>query len=226
MPSRKFEFTEDIKIKVLLWCARHCCLCGKFAGVGIEIAHLERNLSDIDNAMPLCFDCHSAIGHYNEQHPRGRRYQVCELKARRSQVYEHHTQHLMSPIDYRLTQENRTLPNVGFHISHHGARHHLRARIRIALRKRINDAPVSPSTLGHYDGRYLWNLNPGKEVRGHFDLPEAMLVDKQRPIRARVDVTLYDVYDFEHKLLPVGFIHALGQQDWYYEPSEEEFGRA
>lgn len=70
MARRKFDFKEEDRIKVLLWCARHCFWCGKFAGVGIEVAHLERENSDIDNAIPLCFDCHAAIGHYNTKHPR------------------------------------------------------------------------------------------------------------------------------------------------------------
>jgi len=104
MARRKNDFREEDKIKVLLWCARHCCLCGKNAGVGIEVAHLERNRSDIENAIPLCFDCHGAIGHYNVQHPRGRKYSSCELRSRRDQVYEQHTRHLVSPTNYRVTQ--------------------------------------------------------------------------------------------------------------------------
>lgn len=88
MAKRKYDFNEDDKVKILLWCGRHCCLCGKFAGVGIEVAHLEKTSSDIDTAIPLCFDCHASVGHYNSKHPRGKKYSIKELKARRDQIYE------------------------------------------------------------------------------------------------------------------------------------------
>jgi hypothetical protein len=48
---------------------------------------------------------------------------------------------------------------------------------------------------------------------------------EKEPLRARVDVGLIDIYEREHKLLPVGYIHQLGaSNDWYLEPSEEELG--
>lgn len=39
MARRKYAFDEADKLKALLWCDRHCCLCGKAAGIGIEVAH-------------------------------------------------------------------------------------------------------------------------------------------------------------------------------------------
>ncbi len=83
MAKRKYDFSDEDKVKIILWCARHCCLCGEFSGIGIEVAHLERNSSDIDNAIPLCFDCHASVGYYNTKHPRGKKYSIKELKARR-----------------------------------------------------------------------------------------------------------------------------------------------
>ena len=68
MASRKYDFNEEQKVKVLLWCARHCCLCGKHCGVAIEVAHIEKGSNDIDNAIPLCFQCHAEVGHYNRSH--------------------------------------------------------------------------------------------------------------------------------------------------------------
>jgi hypothetical protein len=42
-------------------------------------------------------------------------------------------------------------------------------------------------------------------------------------MRARIDVTLIDIYDREHRLLPVGYVRTIGPQGyWYFEPSEEE----
>jgi hypothetical protein len=41
-------------------------------------------------------------------------------------------------------------------------------------------------------------------------------------LRARIDVTLIDIYERPHTLLPVGYVHRMGPgDDWYFEPSEE-----
>ncbi len=218
-------FTEDTKIKVLLWCSRHCCLCGKFVGIGIELHHIEAGASDIDNAMPVCFDCHAAIGHYNQQHPRGRKYDTRELKERRNQVYETHTRHLVPPVRYRITQTDRTpprgLPDVGFWIENLGDNYPVRARVWVSL-GHVRRTVGYPNTAGHYDRRYYWNLNPRSGISGHFQIPQELLLDLGEPIRARVDVRLYDIYGYEHKLLPVGYVYdRANEQDWYFEVSEE-----
>jgi hypothetical protein len=223
MPRRKYEFAEKDKIKALLWCGRHCCLCGKFAGVRIEIAHLDETKKDMDSIIPLCFDCHAAIGHYNPQHPLGQKYKLEELKATRDQFYEHYTSHLVSPVYYKLTQAGRDLPDVGFQITHCGERYPLRAKILITLRQGAKT--FGPPGGRHYDGTYYWNLNPhGHGVNGHFYLPPEAMEDRTKDTLARIDVKLYDIYDREHKLLPVGYVLASGMSDWYYEPCEEVLG--
>jgi hypothetical protein len=220
MTKRKHEFSESDKIRVLLWCGRHCCLCGKMTGVGIEVAHLQTACVDIENAMPLCFDCHAAIGHYNRRHPRGRKYSTAELKARRDQVYEQHTRHLVPPVLYSLTQEGRTLPDVGFQISNLGNTYPVQARVEVNLFQGTR-AYGHPQTSGHYNGNYLWNLNPGFGVSGHFNVPPEM--NATEPLRAKVDVTLIDIYKREHRLLPVGYVRTTDPHGyWYFEPSEEE----
>ena len=222
MAKRKHEFSESDKVRVLPWCGRHCCLCGKMAGIGIEAAHLETNRSNIDNAMPVCFDCHAAIGHYNRRHPRGRKFSIIELKARRDQIYEQQTRHLVPPVQYSLTEEGRALPDVGFQISNLGNTYPIRGRVEVNLFQGSR-AFGPPQTSGHYNGRYLWNLNPGFGVSGHFNVPAEMLQNDSEPMRARIDVTLIDIYDREHKLLPVGYVRTLGSQGyWYFEPSEDE----
>jgi hypothetical protein len=211
-----------------LWCDRHCCLCGKAAGVGIEVAHIDPKRNDLDNAIPLCFDCHSKIGHYNDKHPRGKKYSSDELKTRREQVYEQHTRYLVPAVIYvihqrafRPDQVNRELPDVGFHMSNTGTTYAVKAHVVVTLAQGL-DIFGSPGE-GHYDGKYLWNLNPQSGVNGHFKLPEGMSLHSE-PLRARVDVTLIDYYGRRHTLLPVGFVHRLGEGDeWYFEPSEEAF---
>jgi hypothetical protein len=218
MARRKHDFSERDKVSVLLWCARHCCLCGKQKGIDIEIAHLDPKLSDIDNAIPLCYDCHAAIGHYNREHPRGRKYSIDELKATRDQIYEQHTRHLIPPVLYKVEQGNRKLPDVGFQITNLGNTYPVRALVRITLAQ--GSRIFSPNS-SQYGGKVYWNLNPGFGVNGHFDISDFQLITGER-LRARVDVTLVDIYERAHKLLPVGYIHNLGANaDWYFEPSEE-----
>jgi hypothetical protein len=39
----------------------------------------------IENAIPVCFECHAEIGLYNPKHPRGRRFSPEELRLHRDQ---------------------------------------------------------------------------------------------------------------------------------------------
>lgn len=234
MAKRKFDFSESDKVRVLLWCGRHCCLCGKQTGIGIEVAHIDRQSSDPDNAIPLCFECHATVGHYNREHPRGRKYSTTELKARRDQVYEEHTRHLIPPVHYVLRQIEppnndapafrRQLPDIGFHIYNLGNTYPVRARIKVTLAQGDHLLGVPQPQPGHYDGTYLWNLNPGFGVNGHFTAPAYNAVSSEQ-LRARVDVTLIDIYERPHILLPVGYVLEVGAgnegNEWYLEPSEE-----
>ncbi len=58
----------------------------------MEIHHIvPRNQGggdDVDNLIPLCFDCHQEVGSYNPKHPKGNRYTEKELKARRDAFYQ------------------------------------------------------------------------------------------------------------------------------------------
>ena len=40
-----------------------------------------------DNCIPLCFDCHADVQHYNDKHPKGTKFFPEELKARRDEWY-------------------------------------------------------------------------------------------------------------------------------------------
>lgn len=233
MARRKYDFREEDKVKVLLWCARHCCLCGKACGMNIEVAHLDNSKknSNIDNAVPWCFFCHAEVGRYNRSHPRGKKYAVRELKARRNQVYEQQTSHLVPAVRYVIAQMNRKLPDVGFQINHLGGAYPIKARITVSLYRQGKKYKLE--TVGHYDGRYVWNLNPGFGVAGHFKLPDEMIEtskveqnNRDKKICAKVEVTLIDIYEREHVLLPEGFILDLSrepaEQEWYLEPCMEE----
>ena len=100
------DFKRDEKIKRLLWCDRHCCLCGNACGLDIELAHIGNpEDNDIDNAIPVCYDCHAEMGMYNERHPRGTKLRPEEIKARREQIYERHTRHYVAPIQSTISQD-------------------------------------------------------------------------------------------------------------------------
>jgi|WetSurMetagenome_2_1015567.scaffolds.fasta_scaffold11941_4 hypothetical protein len=86
------SFSPSVKEEVMIACARHCCVCHRYKGIKIEVHHLEQEANgganSFDNAIPLCFDCHSDAGHYNEGHPRGTKFSHSELKKARDNWYE------------------------------------------------------------------------------------------------------------------------------------------
>lgn len=88
----KMSFPPNIKKEVLLKCKRYCCYCGNYKGINIEVHHIVQKANGgkdtFDNAIPLCFDCHSEIGSYNPRHPKGNRFTKNELKQIRDTFYE------------------------------------------------------------------------------------------------------------------------------------------
>lgn len=85
-------FDPDVKVSMLIRCARLCCLCWKPCGTNIEVAHIKAEadggLSDPNNGIPVCFDCHQEIGAYDDKHPRGNKFRNDELRARRDHTYQ------------------------------------------------------------------------------------------------------------------------------------------
>ena len=84
MPFRLAEVEQ-----LLAECHRRCCVCHRFCGVKIETDHMDPaadgGLDDIDNAIPVCFECHADIHSYNDDHPRGRKFRPQELQAHKEQ---------------------------------------------------------------------------------------------------------------------------------------------
>lgn len=68
---------------------RRCCICYRFCGVKIELDHIEprseNGPDEIENAIPVCFECHAEIHLYNDSHPRGRKYRPVELRLHKEQ---------------------------------------------------------------------------------------------------------------------------------------------
>lgn len=222
MPIKKRQregFSEAIKNKVLLWADRHCCLCKRSCGVNIEVHHIipvaKRGKNDLDNAIPLCYECHGLVEQYNKNHPRGNRYKVEELKSRREQIYEEFTKHLVPPIHYEITQslpngEKRKFPDVGFILEHKGS--FFPVKVKIVLK--IGDAGKRIS--GHYSGNKLWHMNPHFSVWGHFRIPEKY--KDNNPLKIKVFAFIIDQYEREHPYLPFEFVYVKEGNYWYAEP--------
>lgn len=81
------SFPKDVVDMALVASGRCCCICHKFCGVRIETHHIRPKSKGGDdsseNCIPLCFDCHAEVEHYNDQHPRGRKFSENELLKHR-----------------------------------------------------------------------------------------------------------------------------------------------
>jgi hypothetical protein len=57
--------------------------------VKIEVDHIVQKADGgpdtIDNAIPVCFECHAEIHSYSDKHPRGRKFTPEELRSHRDQ---------------------------------------------------------------------------------------------------------------------------------------------
>jgi hypothetical protein len=82
-------FPRDQVTELLKACHRRCCICHRFCGVKIETDHIipaaDGGPDTIDNAIPVCFECHSEIHSYNDKHPRGRKFLPEELRGHKQQ---------------------------------------------------------------------------------------------------------------------------------------------
>jgi hypothetical protein len=222
--TRNGDFPADVKNKCLLWSNRHCCLCGQPKGVDIEVAHLvsarEGGEPTLENAIPLCYDCHAKIGHYNHSHPKGNKFGQKELMARRDQIYDEQTRHLVPVVTHSITQEYgqgqiRELPDVGFLLSHAGGNLPVKVAVEVGV---ISDGvELGLLASDYYNGTRPWNLNPSMWHSGHFDLPSQALTAQK--ITLRVTLTLFDCYERPHRYLPVGRTFMKETHQWYSEPS-------
>lgn len=227
MGPRRKNFTKQDKIKMLLWCDRHCCLCDKSCGIDIEIAHIgKKDDNRFDNGIPVCYDCHSKIGMYNELHPRGNKISPEEIKKRREQIYDKYTRQYTVPIKYIISNYvnpydtplvERTYPDVTFNIINLSGE--LPIRLHIILRAILNDNNVNLNLeRGHYTGDKAWNLNPGRQINGHFVIRNKKLKKLKESdfLNIRVNITQKDVLDREHSFLEDGYMFNKGS--WYFEP--------
>lgn len=86
------SFSPAIKQRAMVASGRHCCVCHRYKGVKIEVHHIvqeaDGGTNTFENAIPLCFDCHSDAGHFNTRHPRGTKFSKEELIKSRENWYK------------------------------------------------------------------------------------------------------------------------------------------
>lgn len=85
-------FSAKNKEDILVASARHCCVCHRYKGVKVEVHHIIPKASggedSYDNAIALCFDCHSDAGHYYAEHPRGTKFSPTELSKHKEAWFQ------------------------------------------------------------------------------------------------------------------------------------------
>lgn len=237
--ARRKPFPRKDAIDRLIWCNRHCCLCDKPCGVHIELAHIDndRTKNDIDNAIPVCYECHAMIGSYNDLHPRGQKFKVDEIKGRREFIYDKYTREYLAPIEYKISNQKDpwndrksgtlVFPEVGFSIRN--LSDFLPTKLKVLLVGRLNGRPFSLNLIDPlYRGQKKWNLNPRRQVNGWFAIRNRR-AENPRPndrFEIRVHITQWDTVGREHILLEDGYASRPREEgsvsEWAFEPASLE----
>lgn len=208
---------EEKKIKCLLWCDRHCCLCDKSCDINIEVHHIDKNDKNnlFDNLMPLCLDCHAKIKGYDPKHPIGTKYKEKEIKARRNQIYEKYTSNLVPVVILGFKQDKHQLPTVEFYLRHVSQGNAVKVFIKLQIELgKSNISDKFKELRGLFTGKKSLNLNPGYGYDGHFNLPKEA-GDSNEVIRIIPTIIIIDKFDYPHKLLPNAhkYIHEMNRWD-------------
>lgn len=85
-------FNDKEAEKLIAACHRRCCVCHRFCGVKMELDHIVQSADggpdEIENAIPVCFECHAEIHLYNNRHARGRKFRPGELRLHKENWLE------------------------------------------------------------------------------------------------------------------------------------------
>ena len=142
-----------------------------------------------------------------------------ELRARRDQVFDECTRHLVPPVHVEITQEvrgggTRSFPDVGFVLRHLGDSLPVRVYVTVSAPEHRDefalDAPL-------YNGERPWRLNPRAAIHGQFEVPVGFR-SPQSPLTLEVAVSIRDALDREHALLPSAFTYVPHGNFWYAQP--------
>lgn len=228
MAKKRIPVSEEDRAKLFLWCARHCCYCGKECTTNIVIHHIDGNPAnnDLDNLIPVCFDCHGELDRYNRKHPVGTKYRYLEIKTRRNQVYELHTLKYLRRVKIRISRYNLKALDSGerrerscgdISCSVQTLSEDIPIQLRLCLKPYHADKPLQVDLGDLYTGIALWNLNPDFVVYGHFNLP---ITPDLIPFHFRVEVfwKVVDILGKEHDMLPFSYVWTDPNDDWWFDP--------
>jgi hypothetical protein len=80
---------DDLHSRIMVRCARHCCVCRKFKPLQLQIHHIKPEAKggtdDEDNLIAICLDCHAAV---HSQLMMAKNFTETELRMARDKVYE------------------------------------------------------------------------------------------------------------------------------------------
>jgi len=106
-------FTPTVKARAVEAAAGHCCVCHRFDAGHIEVHHIQPQAKggqdNYENAIALCFDCHTWAGHYNSNHPKGFRYSPEFLRLARDKWYARVADRMICPATEDLAVQTRYL---------------------------------------------------------------------------------------------------------------------
>jgi hypothetical protein len=82
-------FPDAAVAQLLADCKRHCCVCLKWSGTKIHLHHIipkaQGGPDEIDNAIPVCLDCHAEIESRGNM---GRQFTAPELREHKRRWLE------------------------------------------------------------------------------------------------------------------------------------------
>jgi hypothetical protein len=229
--SKRLPIPEESRIKLLLWCERHCGFCGKQCTTNIEIHHVDNNPrnNDEDNLIPLCFDCHGELARYNPKHPKGMPYRENEIKSRREQIYEEYTLKYLRQVDIKISNFFHQISKDGKPVRRKEGdvsctvrtlSSDIPVQLRLKLTPYHENKKLPLAHFGpHFTGKTLWNLNPGQAVLSHFPFP---FTTQMKPFNFRIEVewSIIDILKKEHKMLPFSYFWDTDKiDDWWYHPA-------
>ncbi len=217
------SFSPQNRLKALLCCDRHCCLCGKQCGTNIEVHHIiKKKPSDnsFENAIPLCFDCHAHVEAYRENPPRGCKIKPDELRRRRNQIYDKYTSPYLPNIFFQIIgHDKKDFKKANFLI--HNRHQYLSCYVKTVFSLYHKKRLIHKHESGVYGGKKYWHMNPesGTEVPPNFlNIPKPKKFPKKiKNLQVQVEVSIIDKFGWEHKLLPVSWIYT-SEDGWFYEP--------
>jgi hypothetical protein len=158
----------------------------------------------------------------------GQKIKPRELKARRDQIYEKYTRHLVPPIHYEVKRcvnlENKDDPSKAkFIVTHRGDCLAVPVLFQIEVFSDGTSVGLAETENGLYSGKNYMNLNPRHIFEGWFPIPKwGQEVDLKNRIVVNVkNVTIRDQFERPHKLLPVSWVRNKNTFNWYFEPGEK-----